>query len=205
MEQQPPPGEEPEPKPPEEAPKEEPQAPEEEPRRPEPAAPPPPAPAPPPPSYQSPPPPGGGYQPPPPPPPPGGGYQPPPPAGYQPPPPPGAYQPPPPGYAMPGGMVSAGAPTDQMAIWSIVLAGLGLLGLCCVGVGGLILGPIAFFLGGSSLNKIRASNGTLGGDTLASIGRWGGLVVGILGLLILVAWILAVVNGAFNTNNTTSP
>jgi hypothetical protein len=102
-------------------------------------------------------------------------------------------------------MVSAGAPTDQMAIWSLVLAGLGLLGLCLCGVGGLILGPIAFFLGGSSLKRIRASNGTLGGDTLASIGRWGGLAVGILGLLILVLYIVAIATGISNslTNSTT--
>ena len=122
-------------------------------------------------------------------------------------PPPPSYQPPPPGYAVPGGMVSAGAPTDQMAIWAIVLAGLGLLGLCCVGVGGLILGPIAFFLGGSSLKRIRASNGAVGGDTLASIGRWGGLAVGILGLLILVFYVIAIANGFNNaiTNNTTTP
>jgi len=105
-------------------------------------------------------------------------------------------------------MVSAGAPTDQMAIWAIVLAGLGLLGLCCVGVGGLILGPIAFFLGGSSLKRIRASNGTVGGDTLANIGRWGGLVVGILGLLIVIIYVIAIANGignAINNSNSTTP
>jgi hypothetical protein len=101
-------------------------------------------------------------------------------------------------------MIAAGAPTDQMAIWSLVLAGLGLLGLCLCGIGGLILGPIAFFLGGSSLNRIRASNGTLGGETLASIGRWGGLAVGVLGLLILVFYIVAVASGLSNsiTNNS---
>src|SRR5205807_867648 len=182
-----PPGDEQPPQPP-------PKPPEEEPKPPEAAGPPPPPPPP-----AGPPP--GGY--PPPPPAPGGGYQPPPPPGYQPP--PGAYQPPPPGYATPGGMVAAGAPTDQQAIWSLVLAGLGLLGLCLCGVGGLILGPIAFFLGGSSLKRIRASNGALGGDTLASIGRWGGLAVGVLGLLILVFYIIAIVTGIGNslTNNTT--
>jgi len=102
-------------------------------------------------------------------------------------------------------MVAAGAPTDQQAIWSLVLAGLGLLGLCLCGVGGLILGPIAFFLGGSSLKRIRASNGALGGDTLASIGRWGGLAVGVLGLLILVFYVIAIASGLTNsfTNNTT--
>ena len=133
-----------------------------------------------------------------PPPPPPPGYVPPPapgpppPGAYQPAP-PGAYQPPPPGFAMPGTGPMLGKPTDQMAIWATVLAGLGLLGLCCFGVGGLILGPIAFFMGGSSLARIRSSNGALGGDTLASVGRWGGLVVGVLGLLVLIGFIVAVV------------
>ena len=126
---------------------------------------------------------------------------PPPPPGDAPPPapgqaPPGAYQPPPPGFATPGAGPMLGTPTDQMAIWATVLAGLGLLGLCCFGVGGLILGPIAFFMGGSALARIRASNGTLGGDTLASIGRWGGLAVGVLGLLVLIGFIAAVALGA---------
>jgi hypothetical protein len=175
MEQHPP-GEEPEPKPPES-----------EPMPPAPAPPPPPPPPPPP----------GGYPPPPPPPPPGGGYVPPPPQGQAP---PGTYQPPPPGYGPPG---IAGAPTDQLAIWSLVIAILGLVGCCCFGVGGVIGGPIAFFMGGSSLNRIRASNGALGGDTLASIGRWGGLAVAILGLLILAFYIVIVLGGVLTSGNTT--
>jgi len=88
----------------------------------------------------------------------------------------------------------AGAPTDQMAIWSVVCAGLGLPGVCCFGIGGLILGPVAFFLGNASINRIRASNGTLGGETLAQLGRIGGAIVAILGLLFLVYIIVAAVN-----------
>ena len=101
--------------------------------------------------------------------------------------------------------MAAGAPTDQMAIWSLVIAILGLVGSCCFGVGGVIGGPIAFFMGGSSLKRIRASNGTVGGETLALIGRWGGLAVGILGLGILVVWILLTTLSAFNSNTTTTP
>ena len=95
----------------------------------------------------------------------------------------------------------ASAPTDQMAIWSLVLAGLGLLGLCACGVGGIILGAIAFFMGGSAHSRIRSSGGAIGGDTLAAIGRWGGLVVAVLGVLILLGFIAAVSTGNFN--NTT--
>jgi hypothetical protein len=124
---------------------------------------------------------------------------PPPPIGQAP---PGAYQPPPPGYGVPG--LAASAPTDQMAIWSLVVAILGLVGCCCLGIGGVIGGPIAFFMGGSSLKRIRASNGSLGGETLALIGRWGGLAVAILGLLILAFYIVAGVGSVLNQPSPTT-
>ena len=91
-----------------------------------------------------------------------------------------------------------------MAIWSLVIAALGLVGCCCFGIGGVIGGTIAFFMGGSALKRIRASNGSLGGETLALIGRWGGLAVGILGALILVLYIVYGV-GAVLSNTTTNP
>lgn len=145
-------------------------------------------------------------QPPPPPPPPTyappppapAGYMPPPPPGYGPPPPaPGAYQPPPPGFGPPGAGLIASPPTDQLAIWSLVLAALGLFGICACGVGGIIGGLIAFFMGGSALGRIRSSGGALGGDTLAAIGRWGGLAVAVLGLITLLAFIGLAATGSF--------
>jgi hypothetical protein len=66
-------------------------------------------------------------------------------------------------------------------------------------------GPIAFFMGGSSLKRIRASNGTIGGDTLASVGRWGGLAVAILGLLILGLYIVFALLGSFASSPTVTP
>ena len=154
-------------------------------------------PTPPPPDYGPPPPPPPDYGPPPPAP---GGFVPPPPGAYTPPP-PGSYQPPPPGFGMPGGGAIAGmAPaTDQMAIWSLVCAIVGFLGLCCAGVGGLVLGPVAFFLGNSSLERIRSSGGTIGGESLAQIGRVFGIVVAVIGLLVLISLI-----GYSVTNHTTS-
>lgn len=92
-----------------------------------------------------------------------------------------------------------------MAIWAIILAGVGVPGLCCFGVGGVILGAVAFFLGGSSMNRIQASNGTVGGLTLAQIGRWAGLAVAILGLLVLIYFIIAVINGSYNNSTTATP
>jgi hypothetical protein len=98
--------------------------------------------------------------------------------------------------------MAASPPTDNLAIWSIVLAGLGLPGLCCFGVGGIIFGAVAFFLGGSAVSRIQASNGTVGGLTLAQIGRWGGLAVALLGLVGLIGYILLVVSSSV-ANNTT--
>jgi hypothetical protein len=91
-----------------------------------------------------------------------------------------------------------------MAIWSLVIAVLGLFGCCCLGIGGVIGGPIAFFMGGSALKRIRASNGSLGGETLALIGRWGGLAVAILGVLILVFYIVAGVGSVLYSNTINS-
>jgi hypothetical protein len=59
-------------------------------------------------------------------------------------------------------------------------------------------------MGGSALTRIRASNGTLGGETLALVGRWGGLAVAILGLLVLAFYIVAGV-GSVLGNTTSSP
>jgi hypothetical protein len=100
--------------------------------------------------------------------------------------------------------MAVSAPTDQLAIWSLVIAIVGLIGCCCFGIGGVIGGPIAFFMGGSSLKRIRASNGATGGETLALIGRWGGLAVAILGLLILAFYIVISVGSVLSSNTTTS-
>jgi hypothetical protein len=83
----------------------------------------------------------------------------------------------------------ANRPTDTQATLSLVF---GLLSLtCCLS----ILGPVAFFLGNSSLNRIRASGGALGGEGLANAGR----ILGIIGSFILVAWVLLVIVRVFTS------
>ena len=146
-------------------------------------------------SEQPPPPPQGGWQPPgggqppdqppppppppaaPPPPPPGPSYQPPPPSG-------GTYQPPPaPGYGPPagysGGAAVVGPPNDSQATLALIL---GIVGVVCCP----LVAPVAFFIGNASRNRIRASGGTLGGSGMATAG-W---VLGIVGMVFLVIWIL---------------
>lgn len=66
---------------------------------------------------------------------------------------------------------------------------LGLLSLtCCLS----ILGPVAFFVGNSSLNRIRASGGTLGGEGLANAGR----ILGIIGTVILAIGVIVLIFAA---------
>jgi hypothetical protein len=72
---------------------------------------------------------------------------------------------------------------------------LGLLSLtCCLS----ILGPVAYFIGNSSLNRIRASGGTLGGESLAKAGR----ILGIIGTIFLVLFVIVVILRVFTTMTT---
>lgn len=77
-------------------------------------------------------------------------------------------------------------PNDSQATLSLVLGIVSVL--CCA-----ILGPVAFFIGNSSLSRIRGSGGTLGGEGLAQAGR----ILGIIGTVFLVLWILFVVVRVF--------
>lgn len=96
-----------------------------------------------------------------------------------PPPPPGQYT---------GGAVVAAPPNDSQATLSLILGILGLL--CCQ-----ILAPVAFFIGQSSLTRIRASNGALGGAGLAQWGR----ILGIIGTIILALGILVVIGSILSS------
>jgi hypothetical protein len=63
---------------------------------------------------------------------------------------------------------------------------LGLVSLtCCLS----ILGPVAFFVGNSSLKRIRASGGTLGGEGLANAGR----ILGIIGTVLLAISVILLI------------
>ena len=117
--------------------------------------------------------------------PPAGDYPPAPPGYPAPPPPPGAYPPPPPAaYGQPGGYADYGPPmqTKQSgkAIASLVC---GIVGFCICGV---ILGPIAIFLGLQARKEIPASRGALTGDGMALAGI-------ILGAVSLVLWLVYLV------------
>lgn len=82
----------------------------------------------------------------------------------------------------PGGYGYAGQRTDGLAIASLVL---GILSITCfVACLGVILGPTAAIMGFIARQRIATSNGTVGGGTLALVG----LILGIAGFAISVAW-----------------
>ncbi len=105
---------------------------------------------------------------------------PPPQGGYAPPPPPGG------GYAPQAGAYAVAAPNEGSALLSLILGILGII--CCP-----ILAPVAFFIGNSSMGKIRASNGALGGLGLAQAGR----ILGIVGTVLFALEILLVIVNIF--------
>lgn len=80
-------------------------------------------------------------------------------------------------------------PTDSLAIWSLVLGILGLM--CCIPF---VPSVLAIVLGGRSKEKIRASGGTLTGDTMAQVG----VVLGWIGIgLDVVLTIIGMIVGVF--------
>jgi hypothetical protein len=90
-----------------------------------------------------------------------------------------------------------------MAIASLIVSLIGLPGIVCFGIVGLILGGVGFFLGRSSLNRIRASGGAVGGAGLAQAGWIIGVVAAALGALyfiyIVVVFAVAISSGTRNT------
>lgn len=95
--------------------------------------------------------------------------------------PPGYYG----GYAPP-------APTDGMAIASLVTGIVGLTMICAYGLG-LVPAIIAIVLGRKSMKKIDASGGQIGGRGLAQAG----FIMGIISTVIIV--VLLVVGAVFFT------
>ena len=79
-------------------------------------------------------------------------------------------------YQPPAGPPPSAPPNNQMAVGSIIASAIGLL--CGLGsIIGIVLGVVA-------KNQIKASNGTQGGDNLATIG----IVLGGVGILLNVLW-----------------
>jgi hypothetical protein len=97
------------------------------------------------------------------------------------------YHPPP---AFPPPRVGRAAPTDGRAITSLAASILGILFGLPFGVPGLTLGPLGYFMGRSSIERIDSATGTLAGRSLAVAGSVLGVVATAIGALVSLAWLV---------------
>ena len=124
-----------------------------------------------------------------------------------PPPPPPPSAPPPPPYVPGAGWYPV--PNEGRATISLVLGIISLVAVCLCQPVALVCGAIAFFMGLGSRQKIRESQGVLGGDNLALGGVITGAIGGGLGAIFTVLWIvyaiLIVIGAASGAFPGTSP
>jgi hypothetical protein len=102
---------------------------------------------------------------------------------------PAAYHPPPP-FPPPG--LGSNARLDERAGASLALAILGIAFGLPLGLPGLILGPIAYFLSKSALERIEASQGTLKGHNAAVTGRILAIAATAVGALVSLVWVILI-------------
>lgn len=97
------------------------------------------------------------------------------------------YHPPPP-YPPPG--YGANGALDNRAAIALALAVLGLVLGLPLGVPGLVLGPIAYFMGKSAAARIEASAGALAGRNLAMTAWILGIVATAAGAVVSLVWLV---------------
>jgi uncharacterized protein YqgC (DUF456 family) len=78
--------------------------------------------------------------------------------------------------------------SDGGALVSLLAAIFGLLLGLVLGIPGLILGPLAYFIGKSSVGRIDASQGKVGGRSSASAGWIIGVVATAVGAVVTLTW-----------------
>lgn len=86
-----------------------------------------------------------------------------------------------PGYGQPAYPYAVAPPTDGLALGSMITGIAALVLSCAYGIG-LLASPVALVLGKVSLNRIKRSEGRLGGHGLALTG----FILGIVGTALLV-------------------
>jgi len=97
---------------------------------------------------------------------------------------------PPPSYPPPG--YRATRALDNRAAIALVLAVLGLVLGLPLGVPGLVLGPIAYFMGKSAVARIAASAGALEGRNFAMTAWILGVVATGAGAVISLVWLVVI-------------
>ena len=83
-------------------------------------------------------------------------------------------------------------PVDGRATVSMVLGILGLLLGLPLGVPGMVLGPLAYFLGKPAQSRIDASSGTIGGRAQAEAGWILGIVATAVGCVSALVWLIVI-------------
>lgn len=101
--------------------------------------------------------------------------------------PPPTYPPPQPQHARHG---------DRPATWSVVAGILGIVLGFATGVGGLILGPIAYFMGKTSVGRIDEAKGALTGRGTAVTGWVLGVIATIIGAAVTLFWIVVLLEAS---------
>jgi hypothetical protein len=99
------------------------------------------------------------------------------------------YHPPP---AYPPAGIARAVPTDGHAITSLVASLLGILLALPVGLPGLALGPLGYFLGRSAITRIDASAGASGGRGMAVAGSVLGIVATAIGAVVSLVWLVLI-------------
>jgi hypothetical protein len=81
-----------------------------------------------------------------------------------------------------------GARNDGRSLVALLAGIFGLLLGLALGIPGLILGPLAYFMGKSSVARIDASEGKLAGRSSAAAGWVIGLIATALGAIVTLTW-----------------
>ena len=77
---------------------------------------------------------------------------------------------------------------DGGAIVALLAGIFGLVLGLVLGLPGLVLGPLAYFIGKSSVSRIDESKGTVGGRGSASAGSMMGIVATAIGAVVTLVW-----------------
>ena len=97
---------------------------------------------------------------------------------------------PPPSYPPP--RVKPTGSTDGRAIASLIVAIAGIVLGLPMGIPGMVLGTLAYFLGKSSVSRVDTSQGALGGRSVAVSGWVLGVVAMAIGSAVTLVWVVVV-------------
>ena len=100
---------------------------------------------------------------------------------------PGTWYPPP---TFPPPLVKTSGSTEGRGIASLIVAIAGILLGLPLGIPGMVLGTLAYFLGKSAVSRIDSSQGALGGRSVAVAGWVLGVVAMAIGSVVTLVWIV---------------